>query len=197
MEPLYISFLLLAIGLVVVVAELFVPSAGFLGVVAGILIVSAIVVGFMDGLASGALVLLLTVAALPLLLAFMVNIWPHTPLGKRILIDEIKPEDVLPNSSHYKKRNDSLIGRVGVAKTKMLPSGIVIIDDEKYDAISQGFAIEEGDAIKVVDVRENRIYVEPFEGSVEEQGDLPVRDGDILSQPIEDLGIDPIDDPLE
>lgn len=193
MEPLYVALLLLAVGLLVVIAELFVPSAGILGIVAGVLIVSAIVVGFIDSLASGAMILFLTVFALPLLLVFMVNIWPHTPLGKRILIGEIKPEDVLPNSSHYKKRNDSLIGRVGVAKTKMLPSGIVIIDDEKYDAISQGFAIEAGDTIKVSDVREHRLYVEPFDGSIDDQ---PVRAGDILSQPIEDLGLDPLDDPL-
>ena len=194
MEPIFWALLLLAAGLLVVVVELFVPSAGVLGVIAGILIVSAIIVGFLDGLGSGALVLLLAVVALPMVLAFMVKIWPHTPLGKRILIGEIKPEDVLPNSSHYQKRNVELIGRIGVAKTKMLPSGIVIVDDEKYDAISQGFAIEAGDAIKIIDVREHRVYVEPYDGSVED--DLPVRDDDILSQPIEEFGIDSLEDPL-
>jgi membrane-bound ClpP family serine protease len=196
MALIYIALILLAAGLLVVVVELFVPSAGILGIVAGTLIVSAIVTGFMDGLASGALILLLTVFALPLLLAFMVKVWPHTPLGKRILIGDIKPEDVLPNSSHYKKRNDTLVGRIGVAKTKMLPSGIVVVDDEKYDAISQGFAIEKGDVVKVIDVREHRLYVEPYEGTIEDADNLPARDGDIFAQPIEELGLDSIDDPL-
>ena len=198
MDPIYWALLLLIVGLIVVVLELFLPSAGTLGVLAGVLIIAAIVVGFRDGLKTGALILTLTVIALPVLLGFMVKVWPHTPLGKRILLDEIKPEDVLPNSSHYQKRNDSLVGQLGIAKTKMLPSGIVVIEGEKYDAISEGFAVDAGDAVKVVKVREHRLYVQPYDGAVDAASakDAAVRDGDILSRPIEDLGLEGLDDPL-
>ncbi len=191
----YWALLLLAIGLFVVVLELFIPSAGILGFLAGGLILAAIIVGFMDDLTSGALILLLTVTALPLLFYAMIKVWPHTPLGRRILLKDLKPDDVLPNRSHYKRKAD-LEGQIGHAKTKMLPSGTVLINGEKYDAISEGFAIAAGDAVKVVDVRENRIYVQPYRGSVDDEKSLPVRDVDILSQPIEELGLDPIDDPL-
>ena len=140
--------------------------------------------------------LLLAVVALPVLLTMMFKVWPHTPLGKRILLKDLKSEDVLPKKSHYKKRNDSLVGKLGIARTKMLPSGIVVIDGEKFDAISEGFAIDQGDTVKIVDVREHRSYVQPYEGDVTDATNLPVRDGDILSTPIEELGIDSIDDPL-
>jgi len=73
---------------------------------------------------------------------------------------------------------------------------MVVIDGEKFDAISEGFAIDQGDAVKIIAVREHRIYVQPYEGDIADAADLPVRDGDILSQPIEELGIDSIDDPL-
>ncbi|MDG1874916.1 MAG: NfeD family protein [Mariniblastus sp.] len=188
-------FLLLA-GLIVVALELFIPSAGILGVVAAILIISAIVLGFMHDLTSGAFLLMVAVVALPALLGAMFKIWPHTPLGKRILLKDLKPEDILPNKSHYQKRNASLVGQLGIAKTKMLPSGIVIVDGEKYDAISEGFAIDAGDPIKIIAVREHRIYVQPFSGDAQDSDEMPVRDRDILSQPIQELGIDPIDDPL-
>jgi membrane-bound ClpP family serine protease len=191
----YWALLLLVIGLFVVVLELFVPSAGILGFVAGGLILAAIIVGFIDSLQTGALILFLTVVSLPLLFYGMVKVWPHTPLGRRILLKDIKSEDVLPNSSHYKRKSD-LEGQLGIAKTKMLPSGTVLINGEKYDAISDGFAVEAGDPIKVVDVRENRIYVQPYDGSVDDAENLPARDVDILSRPIEELGLDPIDDPL-
>lgn len=190
------AFLLLGLGLAVVVLELFLPSAGILGVLAAGLIISSIIIGFVEGLKSGALMLLLAVVALPVVLVMMVKVWPHTPLGKRILLKDLKPEDVLPNNSHY-TRNKNMAGRLGVAKTKMLPSGIVIIDGEKFDAISDGFAIEQGDAIKVVAVRENRIYVQPYDGEIQETSDLPLRDRDILAQPIEELGLDSLDDPLD
>lgn len=191
----YWAFLLLAIGLFVVVLELFLPSGGILGVVAGVLIVTSIVLGFMDGIKSGALVLMVSVIALPTLLGAMVKIWPHTPLGKLILLKDLKPEDVLPNRSHHQRRAN-LEGQLGVAKTKMLPSGTVVINGEKYDAISDGFAIDIGDPIKVVSVRENRIHVQPYDASVDDASDLPARDRDILSQPIEELGIESLEDPL-
>lgn len=195
MDPIYWSLLLLVVGLGVVVLELFIPSGGILGFLAAALIIASIVLGFMDGLKSGAVILLLAVIALPALLGAMVKIWPHTPLGKMILLKDLKPEDVMPNSSHY-KRKESLEGQLGIAKTKMLPSGMVLINGEKYDAISEGFAVEAGDPVKVVDVRENRIYVQPYDGSVEDVSDLPVRDRDILSQSIEELGLESLDDPL-
>lgn len=189
------AYLLLAIGLFVVVLELFLPSGGILGIFAGALIVSSIVIGFMDGIQSGALILLITVIALPALLGAMVKIWPHTPLGKLILLKDLKPEDVLPNRRR-RERSASLEGQLGVAKTKMLPSGIIVINGEKYDAISEGFAIEIGDPIKVTSVRENRIYVQPHDASADDASDLPARDRDILAQPIEELGIESLEDPL-
>ena len=192
----YWALILLLAGLCAVALELFVPSAGIIGIIAATLILSGIVVGFMDGLTTGALMLLIAVIALPVLLTMMFKVWPHTPLGKRILLKDLKSEDVLPKKSHYKKRNDSLVGKLGIARTKMLPSGIVVIDGEKFDAISEGFAIDQGDTVKIVDVREHRIYVQPYDGDVTDAANLPVRDGDILSTPIEELGIDSIDDPL-
>lgn len=192
----YWALILLLAGLCAVALELFVPSAGIIGIIAGTLIVAGIVVGFMDSLNTGALTLMIAVIALPVLLTAMFKLWPHTPLGKRILLKDLKPEDVLPKKSHYKKRNDSLVGKLGIAKTKMLPSGIVVIDGEKFDAISEGFAIDQGDAVKIVAVREHRIYVQPYDGDVNDASELPVRDRDILSRPIEELGIDSIDDPL-
>jgi len=193
----YWALILLTAGLCAVAVELFVPSAGIIGIIAATLVMSGIVVGFMDSLTTGALMLMIAVIALPVLLTMMFKVWPHTPLGKRILLKDLKPEDVLPKKSHYKKRNDSLIGKLGIARTKMLPSGIVMVDGEKFDAISEGFAIDQGDVVKIVDVREHRIYVQPYDGDLSDAGDLPARDGDILSTPIEEFGIDLNDDPLD
>lgn len=196
MDTFYWALVVLAAGLCVIVVELFVPSAGVLGILATILILSSIVLGFMSGFESGALVMLIAVLAVPAVLAMMLKVWPHTPLGKLILLKDIKPEDVLPNSAYY-RRTDGMVGSLGVAITRMLPSGMVLINDEKFDAISEGFAIDENDPVKVIAVRENRIYVEPYDGSVEDATDLPVRDRDIFSRSIEELGIDGLDDPIE
>ena len=188
----YWGLLFLGLGLCVVVAELFVPSAGVLGLVATALIITAIVFGFLDGIASGALILALTVIVVPLILVAMIKVWPHTPIGKKILLDELTSDDVLPNSSHYQK-TASLQGRIGVAHSKMLPSGQIVIDGEKYDAVSEGFAIEPGQTVRVVSVRENRVYVQPHEGEPADDLD-PVDEDDVLSRPLAELGIEPLEE---
>lgn len=189
----YLALLLLVAAIGVVLVEFFVPSAGVLGIVAALLWAAAIYFGFQDSLASGALIMALGVIAIPMLLYGWVKVWPYTPLGRRILLDDLTTEDVMPKGSHYEKTS-GLKGQLGVARSKMLPSGQVVIDGLKYDAVSEGFAIEAGDPVIVSDVRGNRIYVEPYDGDPDQ---LPARDRNVFDQPIEDLGIDPIDDPLE
>jgi membrane-bound serine protease (ClpP class) len=192
MEPIFWSLILIGLGFSVVILELFVPSAGVLGGLAAVLLISGIVLAFMSDLKTGALMLLITVLALPLLLALMVKVWPSTPIGRRILIGRMTEEEVLPQSQHFSEVRQ-LVGMLGVAKTKMLPSGMIVINGKKYDAVSDGFAIDPGQPIKVVDVKGNRILVQPYDGKVD---DLPVRDEDVLSQPIENLGLDSGDGPL-
>lgn len=191
MGPLYWSMILVALGFAVVVLELFVPSAGILGILAAAFFISGIITGFFHGLWLGATLLLITSLCLPLLFMLLVKVWPSTPLGRRILIGNMNEEEVMPVGENYEL--EKLIGQKGVAKTKMLPSGMIKIGDRSYDAVSDGFAIEPGDPIKIVAIKTNRILVQPYDP----KNEIPDFDNeDVLSQSIEDLGIDPIDDPL-
>ena len=196
MSSIYWSVGLLLVGLLIVFLELFIPSAGVLGILAAICLISSIVIAFMHSVTTGLIVLVATLLAVPILLALMVKIWPHTPIGRRVMIGKMKAEEVLPQTEAYTEVK-TLVGQLGVAKTKMLPSGTVVINDKKYDALSDGFAIEAGQAIKVSAVKGNRILVQPYDGQ-DDSTELPARDRDVLSQPIEGLGIGDIDiDELE
>ena len=126
----------------------------------------------------------------------MIKVWPSTPIGRRILIQPAdSPDDVLPHSQYLNEIHEA-IGQLGFAKTKMLPSGTVMVNGIKFDALSDGLPIDEGEAIKVVAVKGNRILVERYDGELSASGDLPAADIDVLSQPIEELGLDALDDPL-
>ena len=186
MSPLFWSFILLGVGLVIIGLELFIPSAGVLGILAGLLIVSGIVCGFMYSLQAGALILLGTAIALPILIVILLKAWPHTPIGRRILLDDTTSDQLLPDNPY----SEDLVGQLGIAKTKMLPSGIIIVNHQKLDAISNGFPIEPGQAVKIIAIRGNRIQVEPYEGESGDVHELPARDRDALSQPFEDLELD-------
>ena len=69
MDPLYWSFLLLAVGFAFIVLEVFVPSAGLLGIFAGCFLIAGIVFAFIEGYYTGAIVLLLTFLAIPAYMA--------------------------------------------------------------------------------------------------------------------------------
>lgn len=193
MDPIYWSFLLLAAGFAFVFLEAFLPSAGLLGITAACFMIAGIVCAFVESYYSGAIVLLLTFMAVPIYLALMVHIWPHTPIGKMVLLNDPKTDPNDPDDELY-QRMTNLVGRLGVAKSEMVLSGQILVEDEKYDAVSDGFPIEVGSPIKVVAVKGNRIYVQAYDGDIQSSEDLPVRDRDVLSTPIEELGIDLSDD---
>lgn len=192
----YTALILLIVGLCIMALELFVPSAGALGVLAACFIIAAVVIAFMTDSLSGMVFLVVALLVVPIMLFAMIKIWPHTPIGKRLLPDDATLTDVLPKGGYY-DRSD-LVGKVGVAKSKMLPSGQVVIENQKYDAVSDGFAIETGGRVKVVAVKENRIYVQPCDEDDDGQRHQ-IAAQDVMDQPIEkfDLDVDSIDGLLD
>jgi membrane-bound ClpP family serine protease len=189
LDPLAWSILLMLAGCVVLVLEVFIPSGGILAVLSTLAFVGSIFFAFQRGPVTGFAFILTTVVAVPLVLAAAFHYWPKTRIGKAFLGELPTDEDVLPDDPHR-----LLVGRVGVARSKMLPSGAVEIDGQMIDAISHGQAIEPGQYIVVSEVRANRVVVRP--AKEQERPGRSISPADILNRPIEELGIESIDDPL-
>ena len=87
------------------------------------------------------------------------------------------------------------MGSHGIAKSAMLPGGTISIRGVIYEAVSESEAIDAGDPVLVVRIRNNRLVVQKAEeGSSDPSPDNP--DQDPLSRPIDSLGIDSLEDPL-
>ncbi len=150
MDPLFWSALLLLVGLSLVMLEVFVPSGGLLGLLAITSLVSGIVLAFYHrGAEAGFVFLGLTSLAVPTALFFAFRWWPKTAMGRRILLEVPTPDEVLPDSPQRRWLRE-MVGKVGVAKTLMLPSGAVVIDGHTIDALSEGMPIEAGQPIRVL-----------------------------------------------
>lgn len=186
------AILLLLVGCALVVLEVFVPSGGIIGILSGVALVAALVIAFQEsattGPMTGFIFALVTVFAVPSILALAFKLWPKTPMGKAFLGELPTDEEVLPEESRR-----ALVGHVGIARTKMLPSGAVEIDGQMVDAVTQGQAIEPGTYVVVVEVRANRVVVRPA-GKDQRPGHQ--NPNDLLSRPIDELGIESLDDPL-
>jgi membrane-bound serine protease (ClpP class) len=159
MTPVTWAIALLFLGLAFLVLEFFIPSGGALSVMCALSFLAAIIVGFIAGPVTGAVVLLAVCVLVPTAAGVAVRWWPDTPIGKLMLIQRPRSSDeVLPETIAYRGLKD-LVGRRGQSKGLMLPSGIVFIDGKSYEAVSEGKPIEPHQPVIVVGISTQRLIV--------------------------------------
>ena len=194
------TILLLALGLALVLLEVFVPSGGVLGILSALCVVAAIALAFFQGPYVGLAVMALTLVALPAVVALGLRLWPSTAIGRRILLTIPSGDELVPDDETL-QRFRRLVGKRGVAQSLMLPSGAVLIEGRSYNASAPGLAIEPGTPVRVVEVHGARIVVRPIDDEDEDEAPTPPANtaatpSDPLSQPIESLGLEGFDQPL-
>lgn len=192
MDPILLPILLLLAGFGCLLLDFFLPTGGVLSFMAAIAILASIILGFMEGPTFGLILLVTTGVLLPALFAAAIKFWPHTPLGRLMLIQRNTLEDVLPEQIRD-HRLETLIGQHGKAKCKMLPGGAISVAGKTYDAVSDGIPVENGEYVEVIAVRNNRLVIRPIQkpNLVEETDE-----DDLLSRPADSVGIDASDEPL-
>jgi membrane-bound ClpP family serine protease len=190
LDPLAWAVLLMLLGVSLAVLEIFVPSGGVIGFLSIVSVLAAIGLAFYRGPWYGLSFLGTAVLALPAVLIAALHYWPETAMGRRLLLEVPTSDDVLPEDNE-RRLLKSLVGRVGQAKSLMLPSGAVSIDGRSIDAVSEGMAIEKGQWVQVIEVRGTRVVVRPSDKPPE-----PAGPDDPLSRPIESMGLDSFEDPL-
>jgi len=155
--------IMLLVGLGLVLMELFIPSAGLLGFLAACALVASVVVAFLSGPGTGLAFTVAIALLLPVVIAFAIRAWPHTPMGRRLLLRA--PEEDEAEEESAARRREMLIGAVARAKTKMLPAGAIEVNGRTVDAVSRGMPIDAGQLVRIVEVHGNRIVVVPYENA--------------------------------
>lgn len=189
LDPLDWAVVLLVLGCGFLVLEVFIPSGGLFGFFAALSVVGSMVMAFRRDMTTGLSFMAVAVFAVPTVVGLAFRYWPRTPMGRAFLGELPSEEDTRQDDPRR-----ALVGRVGVAKSLMLPSGAVLIDGHLIDAVSQGPAIDPEQPVVVVEVRANRVMVRP--ARPQEAESAAVRPGDLLTRPIEDFGLESIDEPL-
>jgi len=188
MEIWVFAILLLAVGFSLKLLEFFFPSGGIFVLFAVASWGVAVFLAFRDSPRFGLGMLTVVAIGVPIGFALMFRLWPHTPMGRRVLLVAPSTEEVLPDDSS-KRFLKSLVGRVGRTTCKMLPSGVIEIDGRTFEAASVGTAIEAGQAVRVVKVEANRLIVRPDTAPmIDERAENP------LDRPFDSIGDDPFED---
>ncbi|MCC5801517.1 NfeD family protein [Rossellomorea vietnamensis] len=151
----YETILLFIIGIILIVAEFFLP-----GGIAGILGMGAILASIM--LAGGDMVQMGISLLIALFIAVATVIIFVKVFGKKMkFFNKIILNDSTSTESGYVSNANrlDLIGKIGVTKTPLRPSGTVIVEEERIDAVTEGGFIKAGEKVKIVKVEGSRIVV--------------------------------------
>jgi membrane-bound ClpP family serine protease len=190
MDPLFWAVILMSVGLGLVMLEVFIPSGGILGFLATCAVFGSIYFSFTKGTGYGMAFVGIALAGMPTALILALKYLPNTPIGRRLLLGVPSEDEVLPEDDPRQTLNE-LIGRFGTAKSAMLPGGAIVIDNVAYEAVCEAGSVEQGEPVEVVMVRNNRLVVRQAK-------EIPPSDNpdDVLSRPVDTVGIESLEDPL-
>ena len=145
---------LLGLGVLLIVLESFVPSGGILGISSVISTIAGIVYLFKYETIWGSIGLLGAAILGPMIFVFSIKMLPSTPLG-RSMLGRSGEEIAREHEDAYrdqKNEREHLLGLSGTAATDMRPSGVVMIEGHRHDAVAVGGIIDLGRSVKVTKV---------------------------------------------
>lgn len=154
----------LCIGLLLLIAECFIPGFGVCGIlglvcVAGGIIANAIVT---KSIVQTLFLVLIFLVLIFVIFLILVRSARFGVISKSPLVQQktAVPSDFIEKNE---ERLNALIGKIGTATTPFIPCGKFSLDDVIYDGITRGEALDKGDRIKVVEIEGDKIIVEKVE----------------------------------
>lgn len=185
MDYLTIALVLVAIGAVLLGAEILLPTGGFLVVGAVLFFAGGVgTILYYGDTAEAAVALVGLSVGLPAAGFIAASAYKRMSLKSALDSDNA---DVTALDVPQLAGIQALKGRVGKAVTTLRPSGSVEFDGRRYDANTEGMWIEAGTWVRCVDVRTGSLVVremdEPREISDIQLDDPPAR------KPLDDLDL--------
>jgi membrane-bound ClpP family serine protease len=149
-----IALMLFGCGLLLILAELALPTQAILGVLGAICLLGGVAACFIISPAFGLLVLLALVIATPFAISLFVRVWPKTRVGRKMVLSEV---------SGRINFEDVSVGEVGMTLSEMRPMGECEFDGKRVEAISEQGLIAPGSRVKVIGLSDHRPVVQPVE----------------------------------
>ena len=155
MKAYLIPVLLQVIGIMVIIAEIFIPSLGVLAVIAlAILSYSLYIVFTSISTTAGIVFTGLDIIIVPLIVVLGIKILAKSPLA---LKRELSKHNGVVSQ---KEKLETYINMKGTAVTDLRPAGMAQINSQRVDVVTDGEYIEADTPVIVTGVAGNRIVVE-------------------------------------
>jgi membrane-bound serine protease (ClpP class) len=172
------------LGIVLLAVEIFaIPGFGVAGATGLVLIVGGLTMAMVDNVVfeTGDISLVLNtilkafmIVIVSLLLAMLLSLY----LGKKLFTSQLFPNLALRDTQKLEDgflgvvgKNKDLIGKTGIAHTVLRPSGMVEVEGDIYDAMSNYGYIAKGANVKIISYETGQLHVEEVENKNEEEKD--------------------------
>ncbi|MEY3163158.1 MAG: hypothetical protein RIT25_3153 [Planctomycetota bacterium] len=149
--------LIAVVGIALLVAEVFFVSFGVLSVMSGTALIGAVFLAFQESTAFGVTLLVAEAIAAPLAVTAAFKLMPRTRLGKAIILDAPRHEDVSAGAEDASLRG--LLHKEGTTLSVLRPAGYARIEGRRIDVVTRGEMLDEGVPIRVLEVSANRVVV--------------------------------------
>lgn len=167
-----IAILALAVALALFIAEIFIPSAGLIAVLALLSLAVSVWAAWMAWWDTSPSVWWFYIASIliliPTTLGLAVKFFPNTTWGKKI-IHEVPTLEEVTAFKEETQHLRSLIGKIGKTQTLLNPSGFVLVENERLNCESQGMIIDPQVDVEVVAVEGARLVVKIAQKSSENE----------------------------
>lgn len=155
MKAYLIPVLLQVIGIMVIIAEIFIPSLGVLAVIALALLSYSLYIVFTSiSTTAGVIFTGLDIIVVPLIIVLGIKILAKSPLS---LKRELSKQNGVVSQ---KEKLETYINMKGTAVTDLRPAGMAQINSQRVDVVTDGEYIEADTPVIVTGVAGNRIVVE-------------------------------------
>lgn len=145
------AVILLTAALVLFVAELLIPSAGVIAFVAATCLIAGIVMLFKVNTTVGLIGAIVTVLGSPFLFLLATKIWPNTPVGRLITLNESQARLTATGAHDQTPHSDSpAAGEEGVAVSDLRPVGTCVINGKRMDCLADGGVIRANTPVRVI-----------------------------------------------
>lgn len=150
-----LSTLLYMSGILLLVIEGLIPGFGIFGI-SGVIFVFISVYLITTSLLEALLLLLVTIALMSLAIVIMYKLGIGSKYMKFLVLKtEQKNEEGYVSTKDYKK----YLGKRAKAESTLRPSGTIIIDDLRIDAVTQGEYVDKGSFVEVIKVEGSSLIV--------------------------------------
>ena len=146
MSEIGILILLYVLGVILLIAEIFIPSSGMLSIAGMGLLVLAVARTFqVAGREAGVFAVLTCLVVLPIFAYVAIKYWHRTPIGKRIA----PPNPVLTSAdtSIPVEELGALIGQTGRCTSALRPVGICEFQGRRISCLAEFGMIDAGAAV--------------------------------------------------